>query len=35
MSAHLSVKSDLGLQSDSFLDDDYFSPENIPSVLLG
>ena len=31
MSVHLSNKSDLGLQSDSFLDDDYFSPENLPS----
>ena len=31
MSVHLSVKSDLGLQSDSFLDDDYFSPENLTS----
>ena len=28
---HLSAKSDLGLQSDSSPDDDYFSPDNLLS----
>ena len=29
ISVHLSAKSDLGLQSDSSPDDDYFSPDNL------
>jgi hypothetical protein len=31
ISVHLSAKSDLGLQSDSSPDDDYFSPDNLLS----
>ena len=31
MSVHLSAKSELGLPSDSFPDDDYFSPDNLLS----